>query len=148
MFVVHEKMNAKRYRKIASLAKKYRLFQTIGRERPDLGIVCWGSSAGPVREALDALNVGDLRVAAFIPKILAPLPATELQAFADSCERILVIDLSYAAQFHQYLRSQIDLPRAKTSVFSRSGGKSLAVSEVISTVRHLLDAEALEETLV
>ncbi|HEV8660160.1 MAG TPA: 2-oxoacid:acceptor oxidoreductase subunit alpha [Thermoanaerobaculia bacterium] len=148
MFSIHEKMNAKRYRKLTSIAKKYRLYQTIGRERPDLGIVCWGSSAGPVREALDALNVGDLRVAAFIPKILAPLPAAELQTFADSCERLLVIDLSYAGQFHQYLRSQIDLPRAKTNVLSRSGGKALAVSEVISTVRHLLGAEMLEETLV
>jgi 2-oxoglutarate ferredoxin oxidoreductase subunit alpha len=148
MFVVHEKMNAKRHRKLNAIAQKYQLFRTFGRSNPDLGILCWGSSWGPVREAVEALNTGDLRVAVFVPRIIAPLPMTQMQAFVDSCERVLVIELSYAAQFHQYLRSQIDLPRAKTTVFARSGGKPLAVSEVIATVRQLLGAETLEETLV
>ncbi|MGZ5494377.1 MAG: 2-oxoacid:acceptor oxidoreductase subunit alpha [Thermoanaerobaculia bacterium] len=148
MFVVHEKMNAKRHRKLNAIARKYQLFLTFGRDNPDLGILCWGSSAGPVREAVEALNTGDLRVAAFVPRIIAPLPVEQIQAFVDSCERVLVIELSYAAQFHQYLRSQIDLPRAKTTVFARSGGKALAGSEVIATVRQLLGAETLEETLV
>jgi pyruvate/2-oxoacid:ferredoxin oxidoreductase alpha subunit len=92
--------------------------------------------------------MGDLRVAAFVPRIIAPLPVEQIQAFVDSCGRVLVIELSYAAQFHQYLRSQIDLPRAKTTVFARSGGKPLAVSEVTATVRQLLGAETLEETFV
>jgi 2-oxoglutarate ferredoxin oxidoreductase subunit alpha len=148
MFVVHERMNAKRHRKLNAIARKYPLFRTFGRDNPDLGILCWGSSAGPVREAVEALNTGDLRVAAFVPRIIAPLPVEQIQAFVDSCERVLVIELSYAAQFHQYLRSQIDLPRAKTTVFARSGGKALAGTEVIATVRQLLGAETLEETLV
>jgi 2-oxoglutarate ferredoxin oxidoreductase subunit alpha len=148
MFVVHEKMNAKRHRKLNAIVQKYPLFRTFGRSNPDLGILCWGSVSGPVREALDALNSGDLRVAAFVPRIIAPLPVEQMQSFVDSCERVLVIELSYAAQFHQYLRSQIDLPRAKTTVYARSGGKPLAVSEVISTVRQLLGAQTLEEVLV
>ena len=75
-----------------------------------------------------------------------PLPLDATQAFVDSCERVLVIELSYSAQFHQYLRSQIDLPRSKTSVFARSGGKPLSVSEVIGAVKQLLGAETLQET--
>ena len=78
-------------------------------------------------------------VGAFIPRILAPLPAADIQAFIDSCQRILIIELSHSEQFHQYLRSQIDLPRGKTTVFARSGGKSLSVSEVV--------AQALQEVL-
>jgi len=140
MFVVHERMNEKRHRKLQVIAEKYRLYRRFGSERPDLGIICWGSSAGPVREAVDELNATGRRVAAFVPRILAPLPSAELQAFVDSCERILVIELSYSAQFHQYLRSQIDLPRGKTEVFARSGGKALSVSEVV-------EAASLQEVL-
>jgi 2-oxoglutarate ferredoxin oxidoreductase subunit alpha len=131
MFAVHERMNAKRTRKMAAIADAYRLFRRFGATDPELGILCWGSSAGPVREAIEILKRNGRRVAAFVPRILSPLPAAELQAFVDSCPRILVVELSHSAQFHQYLRSQIDLPRAKTEVHARSGGKSLSVSEVI-----------------
>ena len=148
MFVVHEKMNAKRYRKIEAVAQKYRLYQTFGSDRPELGILCWGSSSGPVRAAVEALNVGDLRVGAFVPRILAPLPKSVMQAFIDACDALLIVELSYAQQFHQYLRSQLDLPKSKTHVFARSGGKPLGVSEIISKVRQLLGAGELEEVLV
>ncbi len=147
MFVVHEKMNAKRYRKLDAIAQKYRLYRKFGSENPELGILCWGSSSGPVREALDALNVGDLRVGAFVPRILAPLPAAEMQAFINACDQLLIIELSYSEQFHHYLRSQLDLPRGKTHILARSGGKSLAVAEVISSVRQLLGAGELQEVL-
>jgi 2-oxoglutarate ferredoxin oxidoreductase subunit alpha len=140
MFIVHERMNKKRYRKMEVIAEKYRLYERFGSERPELGIICWGSSAGPVREALDILNATGRRVAAFVPRILAPLPSAELQAFVDSCHQVLVIELSHSAQFHQYLRSQIDLPRGKTDVFARSGGKALSVSEVV-------EAASLQEVM-
>ncbi len=147
MFSVHERMNAKRHRKMEAIGGKYRLFRRFGPERPDVGIICWGSSSGAVREALDILNQGDLRIAAFVPRILAPLPAADLQAFVDSCSEVLVIELSYSRQFHRYLRSQIDLPRAKTDVMARSGGKSLSVTEIACAVRKMLGVEALEEVM-
>ena len=50
--VMHEKMNAKRYRKLAFVEEKYPLFQRLGPEKADVGIVCWGSSKGPVEEAM------------------------------------------------------------------------------------------------
>ena len=134
MFVVHEAMNRKRYRKLAAIAERYRLFRRFGSDKAQTGILCWGSSAGPVYEAVSELANRGERVAAFVPRILAPLPVVDLQSFVDSCERIIIIELSHAAQFHQYLRTQIDLPRAKTSVVARSGGKPLSSSEVRAVV--------------
>jgi 2-oxoglutarate/2-oxoacid ferredoxin oxidoreductase subunit alpha len=148
MYLMHEKMNAKRHRKLEAIAEKYPLYRTFGRDNPDLGILCWGSSAGPVLEAVNALNAGDLRVAAFVPRILSPLPSNALQSFVDSSKHILVVELSYAGQFHQYLRSQIHLPRGRTTVFARSGGKSLGVDEIVLKVRQTLGAEMHEEALV
>lgn len=131
MFGVHERMNAKRTRKMHAINDEYRLFRRFGAVDPELGILCWGSSAGPVHEAIEILNRQGRNIAAFVPRILSPLPVEEIQTFVDSCPRILVIELSHSAQFHQYLRTQVDLPRAKTEVYARSGGKSLSVSEVI-----------------
>ena len=130
MYVVHEKMNAKRYAKMEALAKKYRLFTRIGPASADLGIICWGSMAGAVREAIDRLNVGDLKVAAFVPKLIMPLPKKDLEDFIAGCKELLVIELSYSKQFYQYLRTQVDLPK-NTRVYARSGGKNLGVNEII-----------------
>ena len=134
MFLMHEKMNAKRYRKLDAIAKKYPLFRRFGAEEPELGIVCWGSSAGVVREAIDVLEARGARVAAFVPRMIEPLPAAALQEFVDSCANVLVVELSHAAQFHQFLRTRVDLPRAKTKVYARSGGRSLSVTEIIEQV--------------
>lgn len=130
-YAVHQEMNEKRYRKLDAVAKNYKLFRRFGAVKPELGILCWGSSAGTVDEAVTRMNASGRRVAAFVPRILAPLPLTELQNFVDSCERILIVELSFAEQFHHYLRANVDLPRAKTRVLARSGGKSLSVAEVI-----------------
>ena len=139
MFVTHEKMNAKRYRKLDAIAKKYPLFRRFGPTDPDLGIVCWGSSAGPVREALEKLNTSGLRVAAFVPQMIMPLPKDALEAFIAECRELLVLELSYSAQFYQYLRTQVDLPKS-TKVFARSGGKSLGVHEIIEQVARVWSA--------
>lgn len=135
MFETHEAMNAKRYRKLDAIAEKYPLYRRFGAVKPKLGILCWGSSAGAICEAIERMEAEGMRVAAFVPRMLAPLPARPLQAFIDSCEEILVVELSFAGQFHRYLRSLVDLPRNKTRVLKRSGGKALSVEEVLAAVR-------------
>ena len=51
----------------------------------------------------------------------------------------------HSAQFHRVLRAEIDLPRGRTHVHARSGGKPLTVAEVIDAVQAV---RAPEEVLV
>jgi len=147
-FVVHEKMNAKRYRKLNLVARNLKTHERLGARQPKLGIICWGSTLGTVREAMARLGAEAANMAVFAPRLLTPLPAAPLQEFIDSCERVLIIELSYAAQFHQYLRTQIDLPRQKTAVYSRSGGKNFGSTEIADEIRkNLIRVEATEEVL-
>ena len=147
MYSVHEKMNEKRYRKLDALAKKYALFRRYGASKPQVGVICWGSTTGAVREAVDRLTAQGVAVAAFVPRLLMPLPAAELQAFIDSCHDIVITELSYSKQFAQYLRTAVDLPRGRTHVFARSGGKALGVNEIIEQVRTVVGFEVVEEVL-
>lgn len=147
-FLTHEKMNAKRYRKLDGVAKKYRLFRRFGPEKADLGIICYGSSYGPVREAVEKLNAEGLKVAAFVPRLIMPLPVAEIEKFIADCKNILVAELSYSAQLYHYIRTQVDLPRAKTRVFARSGGRSLGINEIFEQVKATLaQPKQLEEVL-
>ena len=137
-FQTHEAMNAKRYQKLSAIAQRYRQFHRFGAERPEIGVICWGSSVGVVRESLDLLGEGAARVGVFAPRMLMPLPQDDLQRFIDSCKSILVVELSFSGQFHQYLRAQVDLPRTATHVYRRSGGKALTTSEVVNALNPLL----------
>jgi 2-oxoglutarate ferredoxin oxidoreductase subunit alpha len=149
MFVVHDRMNAKRYRKLSAIAEKYRMFRRYGAAEPDLGILCWGSSEGAVREAIARVDdERGIRIAAFVPQMLVPLPVIEMQEFIDGCKEVLVLELSHAAQFHQFLRTQVDLPRGRTHVYARSGGKLLGVNEVVREIERVLaPADKLEEVM-
>jgi 2-oxoglutarate ferredoxin oxidoreductase subunit alpha len=135
MHIVHERMNEKRFHKLDAIAKKYKLFTRFGAGNAEIGILCWGSSAGPVREAIEQLNAEGVKAAAFVPRILMPLPVAEIEAFIASCDELLVMELSYSKQFYSYLRTQVDLPKNRTHVYARSGGSALRVCEVIDQVK-------------
>ncbi|HSY50061.1 MAG TPA: 2-oxoacid:acceptor oxidoreductase subunit alpha [Thermoanaerobaculia bacterium] len=139
-FVVHEQMNAKRYRKLDGIAERYPLFRRFGAARPHLGVICWGSTVGPLREAVNRLGdtVDDSGIGVFAPQLLMPLPAAPLQEFIDSCDEILIVELSYSAQFERYLRGFVDFPRTRTNVYKRSGGKNLTAAEIEIELRRLL----------
>ncbi len=141
MYVVHERMNEKRFLKLEAVAKKYRLFTRFGPQKAGIGILCWGSSAGVVREAIAKLNAEGIAAAAFVPRILMPLPAEEIEKFIASVDELLVVELSHSQQFYRYLRTQVDMPRNRTHVYARSGGRALRVGEVIEQVKRFALSE-------
>jgi 2-oxoglutarate ferredoxin oxidoreductase subunit alpha len=129
-YLTHEKMNAKRYRKLPAIRERYRFFRRYGAERADVGIICWGSSKAAVKEAVLEANARGESVAAFVPQTIYPFPKHEFLEFLASVEELLVVELSYTAQFYKYLRTFLTLPEGRTHVFKRSGGKELTVAEV------------------
>jgi 2-oxoglutarate ferredoxin oxidoreductase subunit alpha len=135
LYLGHEKMNAKRYRKLWPIREGYHGFSHYGPEDADVGIVCWGSSGGAVREAVAAANARGEKVSAFVPKVIYPFPKKDFERFVAGVGELLVIELSYTAQFYKYLRTFLTLPEGRTNVFKRSGGKDLTVAEVTKEIR-------------
>ncbi len=137
MHILHERMNAKRYRKLRPIRDDHSKFLRIGPEVADLGILCWGSSKGPVWEAVMAANARGHKVAAFVPQMLYPFPTEPWKKFLAGVKEVLVMEISFAAQFYKYLRTFLDLPD-KVHIFKRSGGLNLTVPEVEAQVNKIL----------
>jgi len=148
MFLVHEKMNSKRYRKLRLVRDKYSFHRRYGAEKADVGIICWGSSKGPVKEAVLAANGRGERVAAFVPQLLYPFPSYAFEEFLNSVREVIVIELSYSAQFYKYLRTFLELPEGHTYVYKRSGGKNLTVGEVEDKIQKVLEMGALRREVL
>ena len=148
MYIVHEKMNAKRYRKLRLVRDKYSFYRRYGAENADVGIICWGSSKGPVKEAVLAANGRGERVAAFVPQLLYPFPNREFEEFLKSVREVIVMELSYSAQFYKYLQTFLELPEGHTYVYKRSGGKNLTVAEVEDKIQKVLEMGALRREVL
>jgi 2-oxoglutarate ferredoxin oxidoreductase subunit alpha len=148
MHIVHEQMNAKRYRKLRLVRDKYSTYKRYGAEKADLGVICWGSSKGPVKEAVLRANGRGERVAAFVPQLLYPFPSHEFGEFLKSVHEVIVVELSYSAQFYKYLQTFLELPEGHTFVYKRSGGRNLTVGEVEDKIEKVLEMGALRREVL
>jgi len=147
MFLVHEKMNEKRYRKLRQVRSRYSYVRQYGAEKADVGVLCWGSAKGPVKEAvLNAVERGE-KVSAFVPQVLYPFPRHEFEEYLKTVRDVIVVELSYSAQFYKYLKTFLDLPE-NTFVFKRSGGKNLTVGEVEERIRKVGKMGALRREVL
>ena len=147
-YLTHETMNAKRYRKMWPIRDRYHAFRRFGPARADVGVLCWGSTKGPVQEAVAAANARGERVAAFVPQMLYPFPKRDFEEFLSGVGDLLILELSYTAQFYKYLRTFLDLPAGRTHVLKRSGGKDLTAAEVTAGIQKARSLPAREAVAV
>ncbi|HIC87868.1 MAG TPA: 2-oxoacid:acceptor oxidoreductase subunit alpha, partial [Anaerolineae bacterium] len=92
---MHIRMTEKRYRKLQTAEVEMRqwqfpVFSRFGAEQAHMGVITWGATEGPAREAVARLLNKGLAVAAFVPKVLNPLPTQDLQDFIDRVEVVVV----------------------------------------------------------
>jgi 2-oxoglutarate ferredoxin oxidoreductase subunit alpha len=148
LYLTHESMNAKRYRKMWPIRDRYHSHRRFGLEKASVGILCWGSSKGPVKEAVEAANARGESVAAFVPRMLYPFPKRDFEDFVAGVGDLLIVELSYTAQFYKYLRTFLDLPAGRTHVLKRSGGRDLTAAEVLGGIEKTRSAPAREAVAV
>src|SRR5512145_274437 len=126
-----EKMTCKRARKIQIIRQEEaHLLWRRGDHEPDIGILAWGSTKGVVAEAVARLQQEGYKIAAIVPRQLAPLPTAALQAFINRLENLLVVELA-DGQFFSFLKSQLTLPPG-TRVHKRTGAAPFTVREIIA----------------
>jgi 2-oxoglutarate ferredoxin oxidoreductase subunit alpha len=96
----------------------------------ETAVITWGSSSGPVREALSRLREQgeDIRLIAI--RLLAPERPVEMAAALKGVKRLLVVEQSHSKQFHRYLRAAYDM-QAEVRVFNRPGPLPFRPDEII-----------------
>lgn len=107
----HTKMVDKRYKKLLAATKEPGIFKTYGTEGPAaVGVMGWGSSEGVIREAVAMANAAGLKVTAFHPKLLHPLPKDAIQDWLTShgIQKLIVPELNYNGQFASILKQHFN----------------------------------------
>ena len=112
------------------------MYEQFGDDDAALGIIGWGSTIGPVREAVARARGNGIPVAVFYPKALFPLPDAKLKAFLEKRQAVIVPELNFTGQFAGMLRARaqsygIERPIIKLTQY---GGVPLSTREVYEQI--------------
>jgi 2-oxoglutarate ferredoxin oxidoreductase subunit alpha len=136
---LHRKNMEKRYRKLDSALcdiEAWGMYEQFGDDGAALGIIGWGSTIGPVREAVARAKEAGIPVAVFYPKALFPLPDAKLHAFLEKRQAVIVPEMNYTGQFAGMLRARaqsygIERPIVKLNQY---GGVPLSTQQVYEQI--------------
>jgi 2-oxoglutarate ferredoxin oxidoreductase subunit alpha len=109
---MHSRMTAKRHRKLQKafeFHKGYDLFRNK-KKREEIGVISWGSTEGPILEAIELLEEKGLQIPLLQLKLLNPLPESAIKAFAALVKKIVVPEHNYIGQLAGMIEAIIHRP--------------------------------------
>lgn len=99
-------MMEKRQRKMDGIRKDFSDVIHYGEDNPDVGVIGWGSSGGPIWEAVEWARKEGIKVAGLVPRLLYPSPNQEIGPFIKSCKKVIVAEGNISGQYARFLRSE------------------------------------------
>ena len=75
-----------------------------------LAVITFGSTTGPVREAIARAAARGVRAKLVAMRLIAPALPGKLDEALDGVRHVLVVEQNHGAQFYRYLRAWFDLP--------------------------------------
>lgn len=99
-------MMLKRMRKLEGLREEIEEPWLIGNENPENLIVCWGSTYGAVKEAVERLNSEGFSVGAFVFGDIYPLPKKKFMDLAKDVRNIIDIEQNATGQLDSIIREE------------------------------------------
>jgi 2-oxoglutarate ferredoxin oxidoreductase subunit alpha len=130
----HTAMTVKRFQKLAAIGDDPLTQNScvyFGDPSAEIGIVTWGSTAGPVEEAVRVAEDMGIAVRAIVPRILNPLPHRELERFFAGVKRIIVPELNFTGQLASVLRSVYRVP---TTSLAKIKGVPMEPREIVAKI--------------
>ena len=133
---LHMAMTAKRRRKLQELAAEIPLPEVYGESRGQTLLVGWGSTFGPIREAVDRARAGGKSVSSIHLRHLHPLPSGLENVFA-RFDRIVVAEMNDQGlygygQLATILRARFCEP--KISSLTKTDGLTFRVKEILQGI--------------
>jgi len=101
------KMADKRFKKMDALVKELENYETTklyGPAKADLTILGWGSTKGPIREAMKLLSKDDLKVNYLQIVYLNPFPVANVQRTLKSAKKTVVVENNKTSQLSSLVR--------------------------------------------
>lgn len=133
---IRTKMVDKRLKKFELLKEEVQEPWLVGSNDPENLIVCWGSTYGPVREAVEKLNQEGYSVGALIFGDIWPFPTGKLLELGKKAKRIIDVEQNATAQLDSLIRQEALMK--STHKILKYDGRPFSGEEVYERVREVL----------
>ncbi len=100
-------------------------------------IITWGSTTGPVRQAMQRIDPHGERLRLISLRLISPAQPDRLAKALAGCGRIMVIEQSQMAQFFGHLKAQFDLP-IHADLYARPGPQPFRADEIAAKLEDWL----------
>jgi 2-oxoglutarate ferredoxin oxidoreductase subunit alpha len=130
----HQRMSAKRHRKLDFISKEKGFTRRYGDEHATIGVICWGSTEGPVEEALNMAAKHGLEFKALTIKMIHPLPDEEIRSFMVGLKHIIVPEINFTGQLAQVLRAKYLFPFQS---FTKCNGMPFDPDEIFNRIEEV-----------
>lgn len=121
--VLTTKMNDKRMKKLDGLAKELERYETVrlyGPKKTDVTIIGWGSTKGPIREAIKILTKEGLKLNYLQIVYLHPFPTNKVQKILELAKKTVIIENNMTSQLTNLIREHLLLD-VKSKVLKYDG---------------------------
>ncbi len=130
----HQRMTDKRFRKVVAAARDFPPVETLGDADAELGIVGWGSTLGPVREAVELARARGIKILSFYPRVLHPLANGYLINDLKRVKRLIVAEVNMLGQFAGLIERQYRGEVIRLSVYGGLPFKTRTIVDKIAEV--------------
>ncbi|QLG27085.1 2-oxoacid:acceptor oxidoreductase subunit alpha [Halorarum halophilum] len=107
------------------------LLRRYGPEDTEYGILTFGSQQGTVEEAVDRLNENGTSVRMLSVGELAPFPVDDVEAFVESVDEVLVVEMNASAQFRGLTQKELGRYGEKLHSLLKYNGNPFEPAEIV-----------------
>jgi len=104
------RMVNKRLAKMEGLKKELQEPIQLGNPNPEILLLAWGSTYGPLKEAVEALSGEGLSIGALVFGDIWPLPTLTLTRLADKAKKIVNVEVNATGQLASLVREAALIP--------------------------------------
>ncbi len=146
---VHKMMTEKRFRKLETATTQFSKAKTYGDEDASIGIISWGSTSGPVFEAIDKAAKKGIKVQALYPRTLYPFPTEWIKDFIKNKDIVIVVEANYNAQFKSTIVERCTHINRGTEVleFLKYDGTPFKSEEILDEIEKVAKLQQEKENL-
>jgi 2-oxoglutarate/2-oxoacid ferredoxin oxidoreductase subunit alpha len=133
---IRRKGMEKRMKKLALMLKELPAPKIEGAKDADVTLVCWGSTAGAVAEAVEQLNATGLKTNFLVIKYIYPFHAKEVSEILSKAKKKISVEANFTSQMARYIRSETGI--AMDAHINKYDGEPFEPKEISEKVKSIV----------
>ncbi len=145
---VHTAMTEKRFKKLETAQSEFVSARKYGPDDAKFGIISWGSTSGPVLEAIDIAQKQGYSIQALYPRIIYPFPTKWINDFLSNKEILLIVERNFTGQFANTIVYRCTSMNKDIQIHNlmKYNGEPFTTNEIFSKIDRIIKGQYLKFT--